>query len=139
MILKPPRTNRNGVLVVCVLVCIGVATTIMSLSIANAIRARRGVRKIQQLRQTEYLLDAGVLRSAEHLKRSADYRGEKWQPETMTIHHLNPTVLITVEQNEDPTKLLVTVVATLQDNGNQDSGSSHRTIKRTHQYDYLLD
>lgn len=42
MILKPPRTNRNGVLVVCVLVCIGVATTIMSLSIANAIRAAEG-------------------------------------------------------------------------------------------------
>ena len=133
------RLRREGTLIICVLVCMGVATTIMGLSMTSAIRAQRAVKKTQQLRQTEYLLDAGVLRSAQQLKRSIDYRGETWKPTTETINHLNPTVIISVEKQNNSSQFRVSVTATLGVNGKMKPANQILMTKRTYEFKYSLD
>jgi hypothetical protein len=64
-----------------------------------------------QLRQTEFLLDAGILRAANQLRRSSDYRGETWRPRASTVGFESPVVEIRVKAGEDPQALQVEVLA----------------------------
>ena len=134
---RPP--SRTGTLIVCVLVCMGVATTIMSLSTIGAIRARRSIQKSHQLRQTQYLLDAGVLLCAKQLKASTEYRGETWRPKIQSLQRLNPEITITVQQTQQSRVLQITVVAQTGNHSTDAESLDHRKIKRTHQFDYRLD
>ena len=138
MTYRTRSSNRNGFLVICVLVCIGVATSIISLSTAEAIRARRAAKHSQQMRQTEYLLDAGVLRSATQLANSVEYSGEVWEPEIQDLSQLNPKVKISIERGTDPEQIGVMVTAQL---GLQDSEIAQfdpSITKRTHHYTYQI-
>jgi hypothetical protein len=65
---------------VCVLVCLLIASTIAAATTQSALRGRRDIRIQHQMRQTELLLDAGVLRAARQLRRSDAYQGESWRP-----------------------------------------------------------
>jgi len=136
---NPQHPSRHGTLIICVLVCMGITTTVMSLSIAGAVRSHRSIKKTQQLRQTDYLLDAGVLRSAQRLRQSIDYRGETWKPSSRNLTYLNPTVVISVEKRNAPPEFVVNVVATLGANEKIKIGNQHLTTKRTYQFTYALD
>ena len=72
--------GRRGTLVVAVLVCISVAGTLAMLATSQALRARRQGALEHQRRQTEFLLLAGVNRSAGRLSADPDYAGETWEP-----------------------------------------------------------
>lgn len=132
-------TNRTGALLVCVLVCMGVATTIMSLSTVSAIRARRSIQKSHQLRQTQYLLDAGVLRCARQLQASPEYRGETWHPDLESLERFNPEVVIAAVETEQSGVLQVTVVAQMGNPGTDAGPLNHLKTKRTHQFKYRLE
>jgi hypothetical protein len=132
-------TNRTGALLVCVLVCMGVATTIMSLSTVSAIRARRSIQKSHQLRQTQYLLDAGVLRCARQLQASPEYRGETWHPDLESLERFNPEVVIAAVETEQSGVLQVTVVAQMGSPGTNVGPLNHLKTKRTHQFKYRLE
>lgn len=99
------RSNtRHGVLVICVLVCLLVAGTIVTATTHLALRSRRDVRLEQQMRQTELLLDAGILRAARQLKTSGEYDGETWRPTDAVSRFDNARVDIRVtvdEQDKD--------------------------------------
>lgn len=90
------KNPRGGVLLVCVLVCLLVACSLVTAMVHNALRFRRDVHLQHQMRQTELLLDAGVLRAARRLRTSADYQGESWQPEGAIQRFDNPQVEIRV-------------------------------------------
>jgi type II secretory pathway component PulJ len=117
----------------------GVATTIMSLSTVSAIRARRSIQKSHQLRQTQYLLDAGVLRCARQLQASPEYRGETWHPDLESLERFNPEVVIAAEETEQLGVLQVTVVAQMGNPGTDAGPLNHLKTKRTHQFKYRLE
>lgn len=81
---RPTRTTlayrRTGAVLVGVLVCLSIATAIAALTVRQSLDARRQGRVERQLRQTQYLLDAGIRRATERLRADASYVGETWEP-----------------------------------------------------------
>jgi hypothetical protein len=128
-------STRRGALVVCVLVCLLVAGTVVTATTRLALQSRREVRLNQQLRQTELLLDAGILRAARQLQTSADYKGETWRPTDAISRFDNAQVQIRVAFDElEKDSHLVTVVASLGvavDNAQQKAASLTR---RSHSF-----
>lgn len=71
-------TPRQAAILVCVLVCLAVAITLVTSTVRTALGARRAMRTQHQVRQTELLLAAGVQRATRQLQATADYAGETW-------------------------------------------------------------
>ena len=82
---EPPRCDRRASILICVLVCLAVATALVVQATQSALRARRDVRSQRHLRQTELLLEAGVQRAAQRLSANADYAGETWDLSAQAI------------------------------------------------------
>ena len=87
-------STRQGLVTVCVLVCLLVATSLAMLVMQSAIRERREIRLRHQMLQTEFLLDAGVQLARQRIEGSADYQGETWTPSPTTTHFPNANVVI---------------------------------------------
>lgn len=77
---KALARRRTGAVLIAVLACLVVTTAIAALTVRQSLEARRQGRVERQLRQTQYLLDAGIRRAAERLRADASYSGETWQP-----------------------------------------------------------
>ena len=77
---KTLARRRTGAVLISVLACLVVTTAIAALTVRQSLEARRQGRVERQLRQTQYLLDAGIRRAAERLRADASYSGETWQP-----------------------------------------------------------
>ena len=97
---KPHRKPRGGALLICVLVCLLVASAMVTATTRSALQSRRNVRLQHQMRQTELLLDAGVLRAASQLQLSDDYEGETWRPKGALDRFDNPLVEIRISSGE---------------------------------------
>ncbi len=82
-----PRSRQASILV-CVLVCMAVATALVVATTRSALRARREVRTQRQLRQVEFVLEAGIQRAARQLATDAQYSGETWTLSEATVHSL---------------------------------------------------
>jgi hypothetical protein len=91
---------RDGALLICVLVCLLVASAMVTATTRSALQSRRNVRLQHQMRQTELLLDAGVLRAASQLQLSDDYEGETWRPNGAIGRFGNPLVEIRISAGE---------------------------------------
>jgi type II secretory pathway component PulK len=131
------RKSRGGALLVCVLVCLLVASSLVTAMTHNALRFRRDVRLQHQMRQTQLLLDAGVLRAARLLRASNDYSGEAWRPAGAIDRFDNPQVEIKVTSIDTDSRR-VEVIASLgaaADDGQQNTASRTR---RTHIFDIEL-
>lgn len=69
--------KRRGTILIAVLVCLGVATTIVLGAVQTSIRQHRQVRQELQLEQTRWLLDAGIDKAvAGFLAQPDSYEGE---------------------------------------------------------------
>ena len=79
------NSPRSAALLICVLVCLLVASSIVMATTHTALRERRNVRIEHQMLQTQLLLDAGILRAAAQLRSSPRYEGETWQPKASII------------------------------------------------------
>lgn len=111
------RTAREGALLICVLVCMLVASAMVTVITGTALQSRRNLRLQHQLRQTELLLDAGILRAANQVRRSDQYEGETWRPGDALTRFDNPVVEIRIANVDGPDgSTHVEVVASL---GNQ--------------------
>lgn len=107
-------SGRRGALLVCVLVCLLVASALVTTMLRHTLRSRREVRVNHQRIQTEFLLDAGILRAAHQLKKSPKYVGESWQPSGAIDRFPNALVEIRVASSEtDSTLSEVRVTASL--------------------------
>ena len=78
--IKRNSSKPAGTTLICVLVCLSVSTAIVTTTIRGTLQTRRNERLLRQMRQTEFLLDAGILRAAQKLADSAEYSGEVWRP-----------------------------------------------------------
>jgi len=104
---------RRGTLVVCVLVCLLIAASLVGATTHAALRWRRNTRLVHQMRQTDLLLDAGILRAAKQLRQADDYQGETWRPSRESVGFDSPTVEIRVIPGEDGAAREVQVTAQL--------------------------
>ncbi len=73
------RPTRQASVLVAVLVCLVVASALVTSSVRTALNARRAMRTQHQLRQTELLLAAGIQRATRKLRTADDYIGETWK------------------------------------------------------------
>ena len=129
------RNHRGGAVLICVLVCLLVASAMVTVTTGIALQSRHNLRLQHQMRQTELLLDAGVLRAASQLHRANHYEGETWNPESL-IGLENPVVEIRIlNDDQSDAAIFVEVIASLgaQDDPKQ-SRASH--TRRSHTFSF---
>lgn len=82
---SPTIQPRRGSILVCVIVCISIATALVAAMTRSALRNHRQIRVDQQLRQVELLVEAAGRRAVAKLTLSPSYTGETWvlAPETL--------------------------------------------------------
>jgi hypothetical protein len=115
-------TQRHGAVLICVLACCFTALSLSLIAVRQALRSTRESKQILKLRQTEWLLNAGVLRVRQKLQ-DAHYTGETWEipasvtgseaavvsvniePASSADNGLARTVTITVESGMSPNTL----------------------------------
>ena len=70
------RAEKRGTVLLVVLVCMVVATSIVLGAVQSSLRHRRQLHQEIQLEQTRWLLDAGISRAISQLDRDPEYDGE---------------------------------------------------------------
>lgn len=130
------KTNsREGVVLVCVIACLVVSLALVGLAVQSALRDRRETRLQLQLRQTELLCEAGVMRATKQLNTVENYLGEQWRPKLDLENYHSAIVEIEVtgaEQDNLQTSASakkVTVVAKLDSYLDQDG-----PMQRSHNF-----
>lgn len=125
------KSPRSGTLIVCVLACLAIGAALGALTIQAALQGRREARLQRQLRQTELLCEAGVLRAMQQAASSDNYEGEQWRPELNTEPYFDAQVDITVSRQDDSTTRVTTVVARLDSSSDADG-----PMQRSHTFTY---
>jgi len=121
---------RQASILVCVLVCLAIATSLIGSTVRTALDARRAMRTQLQLRQTELLLAAGIQRARWQLQEAADnpaadYVGEAWQLPPQVIPNVESAYVKIDITPANPTSLRkVDVTARL-------SVAASRTLQRS--------
>ena len=90
------RSRRLGSLLVCVLVCLGIATSIMLTAIHSSLRARRQIVRELQMEQTRWLIDAGLQRAVKMVASDPNYMGETWNVVPTIDSHADATIEIKI-------------------------------------------
>lgn len=104
---------RSGTILICVLACMVLTSSLTAATIRAVLRDRREVRADQQLRQTELLCEAGVMRAARGLQANSDYEGERWTPNISDSLWPDAVVTISIKGSEEAGLSSVQVVASL--------------------------
>jgi type II secretory pathway component PulK len=73
------RKQPRGAVLVAALVCMLIVMALVGSMLERTLRARRQLLVERDLRQTQWLLQAGLDRAAFRLARESDYRGETWK------------------------------------------------------------
>ena len=101
LIQRPGRSGRQGSLLVCVLVCMGIALSIMLTSVHASLRERRQVARELQMEQTRWLADAGLTRGIMKLTQDAGYTGETWEVTPVIREDQLAVIEISVTKSDD--------------------------------------
>jgi hypothetical protein len=114
IVMRSNRIDRASVLV-CVLVCMGVASVISLGALKSSLTHRRELQRHWQMEQTQWVLEAGWQRGRKAKLADDRYTGEVWQMEGVLQSDLDCTVEIKIEPQDtaDDFEQLV-VIATLQ-------------------------
>lgn len=110
------KTRRCGIVLICVVACLLIATSLAALSIQSTLRYRREIKLSSMLHQTNLALDAGVLRAIDRAKQAANYEGEIWRPNVSPLEGIDVELDIVVKPSrkiEDARVRLITVQALL--------------------------
>ena len=122
--------SRSGTILICVLACLGIVIALVMTTMQSSLRGRREVRMQRQLIQTEFLCEAGVQRAVQQLKRSPEYKGEKWFPKLGSTSFGNAAIEIRIEPSQEVVNTLrAEVFATLAD-----SAESNDRMQRSHTF-----
>ncbi len=128
---RSPRTqsrSRRGAVLVCVVACLAVVTTIVATSIQFTLRMRSEARLQRQRLQAEYLCEAGVMRAVKRLKDDSSYQGETWSPNIEPSRYHRGTIVIGRETAPEGREYRVTVVASVFA-----TPDDAQAVQRTHQ------
>ena len=122
--------SRSGTILICVLVCLGIVITLVMTTMQSSLLGRREVRMQRQLIQTEFLCEAGVQRAVQQLKKTPEYKGEKWFPKLGSTSFENAVIEIRLEPSTDAINTLrAEVIATLAN-----SADSNDRMQRSHTF-----
>ena len=108
--------EQRGTILVCVLACLVIMSSLGAATVRGVLRDRREVRIEQQLRQTELLCEAGVARATRALHESSAYIGEQWTPNLSESLWQDAVVRINVESSQDSNARNIEVTASLGSN-----------------------
>ncbi len=114
------RSRRTGVVLVCVLVCMLIAVSMAASGVHLAMRGARASKQNLRLRQTQWLLRAGVERARAGLRRSG-YAGEEWLVPATQLAGANGRVVISVAPLESPADQATTQVSVTAEYGSNPS------------------
>lgn len=121
------KHRRGAALLLCVLACLLVVIGLVLSLTQSALQARRETRLRIQMRQTDYLLDAGVMRAANRLRESTDYAGEQWRPKLKRFDNALVRIKITADSaNADQRNVEVTA-----DVGGRKESTNSPSVNRT--------
>ncbi len=111
------NNSRRGSMLIAVLVCLGVATTIILASVKMSILHRQQLRQDLQMEQTKWLLDASVRAGIAKAKQQADYQGETIEfttPLSTSLGYPNATVELSAEPDDQQENIRLRVTASLE-------------------------
>ncbi len=118
-----PFRSRSGAILICVLTCTLISLSLAAAAMQVSLRALRASKQTLRLRQTQWLLDAGVQRARRAVLRE-DYSGEHWSLGAEQLAGEPGVVTIEIEARE-----VATVTARY-------GGSAADTIQRTYTFTY---
>ena len=105
------RSKRPGVALVCVVACLAAVTLLLGGMLKATVLTSRQVRVERQLRQTEWLVQAGAERAAFRLANDAGYTGEEWKLAADEIAGTDSGVVTISVQRDSTDQATVQVVA----------------------------
>jgi len=126
---RSKRQIRLGTVLICVLACMGVVSTMLMVTMHSTVRARREARLQLRLLQTEHLCEAGILRAIRELKKSPSYRGETWNPSLDSADYQAIVEIKLKPSNGKNSSIDAIVIATLSS-----SVASTDRIQRSHMF-----
>lgn len=110
--------GRRGSILIAVLACTAIATTILLGAVQSSLRHRQQLRQDLQLEQTRWLLDAGVGHAIASLNSQPAYDGETIRVDPAFEQYPNANVQISVIRKNQPANLVrVRVTAQLSRSG----------------------
>ena len=121
---RQSQSSREGAFLICTIACLAVVTGIVAAMLRSTLRDRRETKTTWQLRQTDFVLDAGVQRAISQLGASPDYQGETWTLQQV-LANFHPEVEIVVDRGDK--QAAVTVTASLSQVENESNGGAGRT------------
>ena len=121
--LKP---NRQGVVLIAVLVAMGVAMTILLGSVAASLKMRRDLRQHIQVEQTRWLLDLGVRHAISSVTGSPDYAGEDLDVSLAIDKYSGASVEISILE-KTASEVRIGVTAVLERRGLAKSSATRRS------------
>lgn len=115
------HSRRRGTVLIGVVACIVICTLLTGMTVQSALRGRREARLERQRLQTEWLVEGGLVRAVNALRKSTEYVGETWKPELSVEPLRDAEVEIKVERaNESQVAWTIKVVARLDSNTDND-------------------
>lgn len=107
-------SQRNGAVLIAVLVVLSVVLSITGATILSSLREHNECRTERQLLQIHFLCEAGFLRSIAQLKQDSNYVGEDWTPDLSDDSQSVAHVTTKVTRAEDQS-WTIEVTASLED------------------------
>ena len=126
--IRSSSDSRRGGILICILACLAIVSSLVSLTVQSALRNRREIRTQHHLRQTELLLTAGIQRATEKLAQDSSYEGERWQlSSTVFPNYEKAEVDILGTPAANGTSRMIRVIARL-------SVSDSQVLQRSHSF-----
>ena len=123
---RQARSNR-GVVLICVIACLTIVTLMLGGMLKRTLLTKRHSRAERNLRQTEWLVQAGAERAAFRLRNDAEYPGERWSLPPEAIVGAHPGVVTITVRREAEEEASVLVVA-------EYPAGSDTSIRRTQEF-----
>jgi hypothetical protein len=125
--------RRNALVTVAVLACLVVIVSLAASLVVSTLRARREVGVRYQIRQTDYLLDAGVSLAGSRFRDNHEYKGETWEPSNAVPGFHQAKVVIKVSREDEGT-LGIEVIASLANRPADSNRNGAFVTQRSHRW-----
>ena len=104
------QSPKRGAVLICVVVCLTVATLILGGMLKTTLLTMRQIRTERHVRQAEWLMQAGAERAAFRLASNVEYTGELWSLAADAIVDTDPGVVNISVSHESTDRASVRVV-----------------------------
>lgn len=122
--------TRKGTVLVAVLVCMGLATSVLLGAVHTSLQMRRAMRQELQMEQTKWLMDMGIRKAIYSLSKKADYDGENLVITPALGKYTDSAVEITVDRdNSTADRIVLTITARVKGPGQNQTSTTQRSTQ----------